>query len=286
MELELLERPTMAKSKIIKVMGNPVKLSFVNDEEYINLTDMARGREGDAGEYIRNWIRAGSTISFLGVWEKVHNADFNLVEFNQIKMEQSENAFIMSTKKWINRTGAVGLQAKAGRYGGTYAHNEIAIHFASWLSPEFHVYFVKEFKRLKDEEVKQKQENLDWNIKRFLSKVNYKIQTDAIKNNLIPSNIKSSVKGAYYASEADLLNVALFGMTAKEWKNINNGNKKGNLRENASPEQLLVLANLETHNAEFIKEGLTQEERLERLNQIAIHQMQLLVNVDFNKLGE
>lgn len=284
-ELKLLELLEMAKSKVIDVMGNPVKLSIVNNEEYINLTDMARGREGDAGEYIRNWIRAGSTISFLGVWEKVHNSDFNLVEFNQIKMEQSENAFIMSTKKWINRTGAVGLQAKAGRYGGTYAHNEIAIHFASWLSPEFHVYFVKEFKRLKDEEVKQKQEALDWNIKRFLSKVNYKIQADAIKNNLIPANIKSTVKGAYYASEADLLNVALFGMTAKQWKNVSNG-KKGNLRENASPEQLLVLANLETHNAEFIKEGLTQEERVERLNQIAIHQMQLLVNVDFGTLGE
>lgn len=271
----------MAKSKTITVQGSTIKLTSKGEEEYINLTDMARGFEGEAGEYIRNWLRNGSTVQFLGVWEKVHNPDFNLVEFHQIKSELADNRMIMSAKKWIARTNAVGLQAKAGRYGGTYAHNEIALQFAAWLSPEFYVYMVKEFKRLKSEEAKAQQDTLEWTVKRMLSKVNYKIQSDAIKKNLIPANIKSSVKGAYYASEADLLNVALFGMTAKEWKNINKGNSKiGNLRDNASPEQLLVLANLETHNAEFIKERLSQDERLEKLNEIAIYQMELLVTID------
>ena len=275
----------MAKSKTITVQGSTIKLTSKGEEEYINLTDMARGFEGEAGEYIRNWLRNGSTVQFLGVWEKVHNPDFNLVEFHQIKAELVDNRNLMSAKKWIARTNAIGLQATAGRYGGTYAHNEIALQFAAWLSPEFHVYMVKEFKRLKFEELEQQKDSLEWNVKRLLSKVNFKIQNDAIKNNLIPANIKSSVKGAYYASEADLLNVALFGMTAKEWKNITQGEKqKGNLRDNATPAQLLVLANLETHNAEFIKEGLSQEERLERLNEIAIYQMQLLVNVDFDVL--
>lgn len=271
----------MTKSKTITVQGSEIKLTSKGEEEYINLTDMARGFEGEAGEYIRNWLRTGNTVQFLGVWETVHNPDFNLVEYHQIRSELVDNRFIMSAKKWIERTNAIGLQATAGRYGGTYAHNEIAIQFAAWLSPEFHVYLVKEFKRLKIEEAKTQQDSLEWNVKRMLSKVNYKIQSDAIKQNLIPANIKSSVQGAYYASEADLLNVALFGMTAKEWKNITQGDKKrGNLRDNASPEQLLVLANLETHNAEFIKDGLSQEERLQKLNEIAIYQMELLVKMD------
>jgi hypothetical protein len=273
----------MAKSKTITVQGSKIKLTSIGTEEYINLTDIARGFEGggEAGEYIKNWLRTGNTVQFLGVWEKVHNPDFNLVEYHQIRSELVDNRFIMSVKMWIERTNSVGLRATAGRYGGTYAHNEIAIQFAAWLSPEFHVYMVKEFKRLKFEEAKEQHDNLEWNVKRMLSKVNYRIQSDAIQRNLIPANIKSSVKGAYYASEADLLNVALFGMTAKEWKNITQGDtKKGNLRDNASPEQLLVMANLETHNAEFIKDGLSQEERLQKLNEIAIYQMQLLVNID------
>ncbi len=269
----------MSNKKTITVQGTTIKLTTNQKEDYINITDIARGFEGEAGEYIRNWLRAGNTVEFLGVWEKVHNPNFNLVEFHQIKSELTDNRLIMSVKKWINRTNAIGLQAKAGRYGGTYAHNEIALQFAAWLSPEFHVYLVKEFKRLKIEETKTQQDSLEWNVKRMLSKINYKIQTDAIKNNLIPASIKDNIKGLYYASEADLLNVALFGMTAKEWKSTN-VDIKGNLRDNASPTQLLVLANLETHNAEFIKEGLSQNERLERLNQIAIHQMQLLVNID------
>lgn len=271
----------MAKNQVITVQGKDIKLTSKGAEEYINLTDMARNLDGEAGEYVKNWLRTGATIQFLGVWEKVHNPDFNSVEFHQIKAELVDNRNLMSAKKWIARTNAVGLQAKAGRYGGTYAHNEIALQFAAWLSPEFHVYMVKEFKRLKFEELEQQKDSLEWNVKRLLSKVNFKIQNDAIKNNLIPSNIKNSVKGAYYASEADLLNVAMFGMTAKEWKNITQGdNKKGNLRDNATPAQLLVLANLETHNAEFIKDGLSQDERLEKLNDIAIYQMQLLVNMD------
>lgn len=205
-------------------------------------------------------------------------------EFVTFKNEAGSNNFNLTPQKWIKATQAVGITVKPGRYGGgTFAHQDIAINFCYWLSPIFQLYLIKEFQRLKIEEAKAQQDSLEWNVKRMLSKINYRIQSDAIQRNLIPSNIKSSVKGAYYASEADLLNVALFGMTAKEWKNITQGDtQKGNLRDNASPEQLLVLANLETHNAEFIKDGLSQTERLEKLNEIAIYQMQLLVNMELS----
>ncbi len=276
----------MAKAKKIVVEGKEISLLSIskNQEEFISLTDIMKSFEDEYSIY--SWMRNKNTVEFLGTWEQLYNPNFKGNEFVTFKNQAGSNSFNLTPKKWIKATDAIGMRIKAGRYGGgTFAHKDIAINFCYWLSPSFQLYLIKEFQRLKEIEAKEKQEALEWNVKRFLSKVNYKIQTDAIKNNLIPSHIKSSVKGAYYASEADLLNVALFGMTAKEWKNINNG-KKGNLREHASPEQLLVLANLETHNAEFIKEGLSQEERLERLNEIAIHQMQLLVNVDFNKLGE
>ena len=276
----------MAKAKKIVVEGKEISLLSIskNQEEYISLTDIMKSFDDEYSIY--SWMRNKNTVEFLGTWEQLYNPNFKPNEFVTFKNEAGSNSFNLTPQKWIKATDAVGMRVKAGRYGGgTFAHRDIAINFCYWLSPSFQLYLIKEFQRLKEIEAREKHDALEWNVKRFLSKVNYKIQADAIKNNLIPANIKSSVKGAYYASEADLLNVALFGMTAKEWKNINKG-RKGNLRENASPEQLLVLANLETHNAEFIKEGLTQEERLERLNEIAIHQMQLLVNVDFDRLGE
>ena len=265
----------MAKKKIITIDGNEISLIVKGNEEYISLTDMAKGFEGEAGEYIRNWLRNASTVQYLGVWEKVHNESFNLVEFHQIKSEIADNAFFMSVKKWINRTNAIGMQARAGRYGGTFAHNEIALQFAAWISPEFHVYLVKEFKRLKTLEAEQNKETLDWSIKRVLTKLNYQLQTDAIKQHLIPPILKSKQQGFIYASEADILNVALFGMTAKEWR-LNNADKKGNVRDHATGMQLVVLSNLESLNAEFIKEGLSQDERIEKLNKVAIYQMQIL----------
>ena len=275
----------MAKAKKIVVEGKEISLLSISkdQEEFISLTDIMKSFDDEYSIY--SWMRNKNTVEFLGTWEKLYNADFKGNEFVTFKNQAGSNSFNLTPKKWIKATNAIGMKVKAGRYGGgTFAHKDIAINFCYWLSPSFQLYLIKEFQRLKEIEAKERQENLEWNVKRFLSKVNYKIQTDAIKNNLIPAHIKSAVKGAYYASEADLLNVALFGMTAKEWKNINKG-QKGNLREHATPEQLLVLANLETHNAEFIKEGLSQEERLERLNEIAIHQMQLLVNVDFDELS-
>ncbi|MBL4648101.1 MAG: KilA-N domain-containing protein [Aureispira sp.] len=244
--------------------------------DFICLTDMVRGLEGDPRDYIRNWLRTGTTLEFLGVWEKVHNPKFNVVEFHHIKTEFIKNTFLMSTKKWITRTHATGLQAKAGRYGGTYAHSDIAIQFATWLSPEFYVYMIKEFQRLKAEEAEEAKETLEWNVKRILSKINYEILTDSIRENLIPFKLEGKEKAGFvYASEADLMNVALFGITAKEWR-IANAEKKGNMRDFATAEQLLVLANLENINAEYIKDGFAQDERLIRLNDAAIHQMKIL----------
>ena len=275
----------MAKKKILTVQGKELTLLTRNDQEdYISLTDIAKNFEGEAGEYIRNWLRNSSTVQFLGVWEKVHNSNFNLVEFHQIKAELADNRFLMSVKKWIDRTNAIGIEAKAGRYGGTYAHNEIALHFTTWLSPEFHVYLVKEFKRLKKIEAEELQEIRGWSVRRIISKANYRLHTTAIKNYLVPKRIGLNKKlskqknSIIYGSEADILNVALFGMTAKQWR-LDNPDKRGNMRDYATNEQLLVLSNLESHNAEFIKEGLSQLERLKKLNEIAIYQMQVLVDV-------
>lgn len=263
----------MAKKKI-EVQGN--ELTIINgfgDEDYISLTDMARGFEGEAGEYIRNWLRNGSTIQFLGAWEKVYNQKFNLVEFHQIKSELVDNTFIMSAKKWLARTNAIGLVAKAGRYGGTYAHNEIALQFATWLSPDFHVYLVKEFKRLKQDEAKKL--DSQWSVRREISKANHPIFTEAVKSNLIPERLPKNQTGIVYASESDLLNVAVFGMTAREWKRIN-PTAKGNIRDQASTVDLLILSNLQVLDASLIKWGSDQQQRLEILTEKAEEQRKIL----------
>ena len=267
---------TMAKKKkTINVQGNEIAFLTKDDEDYMSLTDMARGFEGEPKDHIRNWLRNGSTIEFLGVWEKVHNPNFKVVEFHHLKTMFTKNSFLMSAKKWIETTDAIGITAKYGRYGGTYAHNEIAVQFATWLSPEFYVYLVKEFKRLKAIEAVEKREALDWNLKRVLSKINYRVHTDAIKEELIPPRLKKE-HGFVYAGEADVLNVAVFGMTAKTWR-ISNTDKKGNIRDYATPEQLLILANLEAINAELIRMKLSPDERVDVLNKAAIKQMKSLI---------
>ncbi len=261
----------MAKKKTINVQGNEISLITQGDEEYISLTDMAKGFEGEAGEYIRNWLRNNSTVRFLGVWEKVHNPNFNLVEFHQIKAELVDNTFLMSVKKWIARTSAIGMQARAGRYGGTYAHNEIALQFATWLSPEFHVYLVKEFKRLKQDEAIRL--GLQFDLRRELTKTNYALQTDAIKAMLVPDKVKGTKDASpFYSNEADLLNVVVFGDTAKGWK-TKNPTLKGNMRDHATIEQLMLLLNMEVLNATMIHWEWTQEMRLEVLHKESKRQM-------------
>ncbi len=270
----------MAKKNEITVNNITIRINQYGKEEYLCLTDIAKnvaGENGDASQIIQNWMRTRGNIDFLGTWEVQNdNEHFNQDKFKDFLFQAGAAVFTMSPKKWIESTNAIGIISQSGRYGGTYAHRDIALAFCYAISPAFQIYLIKEFQRLKADEAERF--SLEWNVNRLLSKVNYRIQADAIKRNLIPFNLKNSVKGAYYASEADLLNVALFGMTAKEWRNIN-PEKKGNLRDNASFEQLIILANLETHNAEFIKDGLSQDERLEKLNEIAIYQMQLLVNI-------
>jgi hypothetical protein len=223
----------------------------------------------------------------LGVWEQLHNPDFKGNEFVTFKNEAGANNFNLTPKKWIKATDAIGMKIKAGRYGGgTFAHKDIAINFCSWLSPTFQLYLIKEFQRLKAIEAEEQRQGIEWQVKRTLAKVNYQIHTDAIKEHLIPSRLNAKQKGIVYASEADVLNVALFGMTAKEWR-IANPNKKGNMRDHSTGHQLLVLSNLENLNAEYIKLGLLQEERLQRLNEVAIHQMQvLIVPDDLDKLPQ
>lgn len=221
---------------------------------------------------IEKWLRNKNTIEFLGIWEEIYNPDFNSTEFEGIKNQAGLNRFVLSVKQWVNKTNSKGIFAKAGRYGGTYAHKDIAFEFASWISPRFKLYLVKEFQRLKYQEQKQ----LGWDIKRNLAKINYRIHTDAIKENLIPNELTAKQKSIIYATEADILNMALFGKTAKQWRNENKS-KKGNIRDYANISQLVCLSNLENLNAQFIQEGLKQSERLDKLNLIAIHQMKLLV---------
>jgi hypothetical protein len=232
---------------------------------------MAKGFEGDPRDYIRNWLRTGATIEFLGVWEQIHNTHFNVVEFHHIKAQFTENTFLMSTKKWIEHTGAIGIRAKAGRYGGTYAHSDIAIQFANWLSPSFYVYLIKEVQRLKSEEYKRNQ--LEWSTSRFLSKINYTLQTEAIETNLIP-RLEGKEKSLAYASEADLVNLALFGQTARQWRE-EHPEAKGNIRDGASIRQLIVLSNLETHNSYLIMAGASKEARFQRLCEIAASQLEI-----------
>ncbi|MBT6339826.1 MAG: KilA-N domain-containing protein [Desulfobacula sp.] len=265
------------------VLSRPVTLFHHRDEDFISLTDIARHRDTERGDYIiQNWMRNRNSIEFLGIWEQLNNPDFNSIEFDGIRKQAGLNSFSLTPKRWINATEAIGIISKTGRYGGTFAHKDIAFEFASWVSVEFKLYLIKEFQRLKDEELKQ----LGWDIKRNLTKINYRIHTDAIKNNLIPPELSGSQINFLYASEADVLNVALFGKTAKQWRDENSG-QKGNIRDDANISQLVCLSNLENLNALFINEGLAQKERLKKLNTIAIHQMKLLVSDHgIKKLGE
>ena len=235
------------------------------------MTDLARYKSDEPNAVIANWMRNRNTIEYLGIWEQLYNPDFKPTEFEGFRMQAGLNAFTLSPKKWIEATGAIGIVAKSGRYGGTYAHKDIAFKFASWISVEFELYIVKEFQRLKTEE----QRLLGWSAKRELSKINYRIHTDAIKQNLIPAEVTPMQANIIYANEADVLNVAMFGMTAKQWREAN-PDLSGNIRNYATINELICLSNMENLNAVFIEQGMTQSERLVKLNQIAIHQMSVL----------
>jgi len=261
------------KSSIIEVQGAAITILSGRQDDFISLTDIARFKDERTDYLIQNWLRNRNTIEFLGVWERLNNPDFNPIEFDGIRKQAGLNSFILTSKHWVDATRAIGLISKPGRYGGTFAHKDIAFEFASWISVEFKLYLIKEFQRLKDDE--NRRLSLAWNLNRTLSKLNYRIHTDAVKAHLIPQEVTPAQAAFTYATEADLLNVALFGRTAKQWRDVNS-KLEGNVRDYASIEQLLVLANMEGMNAEFIHMGLTQGERLKRLNQIAIRQMQVL----------
>jgi len=271
----------MSSSKVIVVKETPVTIIEVNQQDYISLTDMIKAF-GDEN-LIYSWMRNRNTVEFLGIWEQLHNDNFKGNEYVTFKMQAGLNNFNLTPRKWIDATQAIGIISKAGRYGGgTYAHKDIAFEFGSWLSAEFKLYLIKEFQRLKDEE--NKTHHLEWNLQRTLAKINYRIHTDAIKETLIPPQITRQQTGTIYASEADLLNVALFGKTAAEWRKDNSG-KTGNIRDEASLEQLVVLTNLESINAVLVRQELSQSERLQKLNEIAISQMKsLLSNNSMKKL--
>jgi len=265
----------------IEVQGKEIIVISMEQEDYISLTDMVRDMENGLA-LIEKWLRNKNTIEFLGIWEEIYNPGFNSPEFEGIKNQAGLNRFVLSVKQWVTHTNAKGIVAKAGRQGGTYAHKDIAFEFAAWISPYFKLYLIKEFQRLKDQERKQ----LGWDIRRNLTKINYRIHTDAIQQNLIPPELSKNQINSIYASEADILNMALFGVTAAEWRNAN-PDKSGNIRDYADVSQLVCLANLENLNALFISEGLSQEERLKRLNRLAIHQMQLLVrDTRIKRLGK
>ena len=261
------------KNTKIAVKGTEITVIKNIEQDYISLTDIARHKNLDrTDDLIRNWIRNRNTIEFLGIWEQLNNLNFKPVEFDGFRKQAGLNSFTLTPKQWIEKTGAIGIISKAGRYGGTYAHKDIAFEFASWISVEFKLYLIKEFQRLKENE----QGQLDWNVKRQLTKINYRIHTDAVKENLIPLNLSPKQTSIIYANEADVLNMALFGKTAKQWRE-GNPDKKGNIRDYANVSQLVCLVNLENLNAVFINEGYEQSLRLEKLNQIAIQQMKILV---------
>jgi hypothetical protein len=263
-----------AKKSTIKVLGADVAVLSQGQQDTICLTDIAKFKNPDhPDDVIRNWLRSRNTVEFLGIWERLNNPGFNPVEFDGIRMQTGLNSFVLTPKQWIEKTGAVGLTSSAGRYGGTYAHQDIAFEFASWVSVEFKLYLIKEFQRLKEDE--NRRLSLAWNLNRTLSKLNYRIHTDAIQAHLIPAAVTAAQAAITYASEADLLNVALFGQTAKQWRDAN-PKLDGNMRDYASVEQLLVLANIEGMNAELIHMALPQGDRLKSLNEIAIRQMRVL----------
>ena len=255
------------KKSFITVLEKEIRISKDNS---ISLTDMLKAKDGDF--FISDWLRNRNTVEYLGIWERIHNPDFNYGEYATIKSQAGLNSYKISVKEWVSKTNAIGLSAKTGRYGGTYAHPDIAFEFGMWISAEFKIYLIKEFQRLQEEERK----TLDWDIKRSLTKINYRIHTDAIKQNLIPNTLNNLQSGLVYASEADVLNMALYGKTAKEWRE-KNPDKKGNIRDYSNVTQLICLSNLENINALFIKENLPQSQRLIKLNEIAIEQMKLLV---------
>ena len=261
------------KNKTIVVQGTEITIATRQEQDCISLTDMLKAKDGDF--FISDWLRNRNTVEFLGVWESVYSPAFNYGEFATIKSQAGLNSYKISVKEWVEKTNAIGLQAKAGRYGGTYAHKDIAFEFGMWISAEFKIYLIREFQRLKDEE--SRANSLEWNFQRTLSKVNYKIHTDAIKERLIPPRLTPTQTSLIYASEADLLNVALFGITATQWRQTN-PDQNGNMRDAATLEQLVVLSNLESINAVLIHQGLAAPERLTQLNTIAITQMRSLVN--------
>ena len=265
----------------IKVLEKEIGLFTFSEKDYICITDIARYKDAERTDYIiQNWLRNRNTIEFLGIWEQLNNPDFKPIEFDGFKKQAGLNSFILTAKQWIERTKAIGLISKSGRYGGTYAHKDIAFEFASWISVEFKLYLIKEFERLKEEERKQ----LGWDIRRNLARINYRIHTDAIKENLIPPELTKQQVNMVYASEADVLNMALFGMTAKTWRE-EHPEDKGNIRDYANMTQLVCLSNLENMNALFIQTKESQAVRLRKLNQIAIQQMKLLSgNVSLKKL--
>ena len=266
----------MSATKIY-IQDNPITILTVNKEDYISLTDMAHSQLQE--HIIFKWMSLKNTIEYLGEWEALYNPNFNYTEFGTIRNMAGSNNFVLSTKTWIERTHAIGIVAKAGRYGGTYAHKDIAYHFGMWISPRFQLLLVKEYQRLKADEQKQ----LAWSAKRELSKINYRIHTDAIKSNLIPAEVTREQAAMKYAEEADVLNVAMFGMTAKQWREANPG-LKGNIRDYATINELICLSNMENINAVLINDGMPQGERLIKLNKIAIQQMQVLEDNEGRKL--
>jgi hypothetical protein len=265
----------------LNVLGTEISYYQIKEEDYISLTDMVKNIENGLA-LIEKWLRNKNTIEFLGIWEEMYNPNFNSTEFEGIKNQAGLNRFVLSVKQWTLKTKSTGITAKAGRYGGTYAHKDIAFEFASWISPQFKLYLIKEFQRLKEDERKQ----LGWDIKRNLAKINYRIHTDAIKENLVPPKLSKKQINIIYANEADVLNIALFGMTAQEWR-IANPSKKGNIRDYANVSQLVCLSNLENLNAHFINEGIKQSVRVAKLNSIAIQQMKILsVNSSIKKIPD
>ena len=266
----------MIKNKKIEVKGTEITILKGDTEDFISLTDIARYKDAaNMDTIIQNWLRNRNTIELLGFWEQLYNPNFKPLEFEGFRKQAGLNSFVLTPKRWIETTNAIGIISKSGRYGGTFAHKDIAFEFASWISIEFKLYIIKEFQRLKEEEYNR--QKLDWNLQRTLAKVNYTIHTDAIKERLIPEKLSAQQISLVYASEADLLNMALFGKTAAEWR-AENHQAKGNIRDEATLEQLVVLSNLESINAVLIRQGLSQSERLEQLNQIAITQMTSLIN--------
>jgi hypothetical protein len=264
-----------AKKSSIEVQGTAVAVLSDKNGDYISLTDMLRAKDGEF--FISDWLRNRNTVEFLGIWESVFNPAFNYGEFATIKSQAGLNSYKISVKEWVEKTNAIGLKATPGRYGGTFAHPDIAFEFGMWISPEFKIYLVKEFRRLKDEENDRLQ--LGWNLQRTLAKINYRIHTDAIKETLLPPAITKSQTALVYANEADLLNVALFGQTAKQWRDAH-PDAEGNIRDHAPLEQLVVLTNLESLNSVLIRQGLPQPERLLKLNEIAITQMRTLLSAN------